>query len=583
MTVCVLGMHRSGTSLVARLLNILGLDLGASNEFVPPDRDNPTGFWEHRGFVAISDEILQRLGGDWREPPTFPEDWALRHEFDDLMDEARRLIAREFSGAPSWGWKDPRASLTLPFWQRLLPDLHYVICFRNPLEVARSLEVRDALPMSASARLWTTYSWRALRATAGHRRVLVFYEDLLSDAAGEVERIAGALNMAGLGERPDARDAVAAFVDDSLRHGRVTAADVAGHDALALSVRAWYLTLHQRVQTERGHDQDRQRDLDAAIDILGAGLDGAGVVDQLEDDLRLMRARLEEAGADVRRAMLEASRATNRASALAASLAIRTRQARALEARLAAPDRPPPAGDAVATLAGHPLFDRACYARQAGLAEGVDPVEHYLTVGSAQGLSPHPLFDPAFYLGRYPELADLEDDLLLHFLDQGGQEWRWPHPLFDTGYYLAMNPDVAASGENPLAHYVREGARMGRAPHPLFDPAFYVAQQPAGAEAADDPLVHYIVTGARHGWNPNPWFDTAYYRAARGDAIEEETNPLAHFDQYGWREGLNPSERFDCLAYLARYADVRESGDNPLTHFLLYGRAEGRRAVRSGA
>ena len=62
--VLVLGMHRSGTSLVIRLLNLLGVSLGSEEHLLPPvDGDNPTGFWEHREVAMINDTILDHLGG----------------------------------------------------------------------------------------------------------------------------------------------------------------------------------------------------------------------------------------------------------------------------------------------------------------------------------------------------------------------------------------------------------------------------------------------------------------------------------------------------------------------------------------
>ncbi|MEX0585828.1 MAG: hypothetical protein WD176_04250, partial [Pirellulales bacterium] len=67
--ICVLGMHRSGTSLVTRLLNLLGVDLGVSAALRPADRFNPTGYWEHQAFIDINDELLRRLGGSWRQIP----------------------------------------------------------------------------------------------------------------------------------------------------------------------------------------------------------------------------------------------------------------------------------------------------------------------------------------------------------------------------------------------------------------------------------------------------------------------------------------------------------------------------------
>jgi hypothetical protein len=122
--VCVLGMHRSGTSLLTGALRLLGVHLGSDENLLPSDEEaNRKGFWENRLIVDLNDALLSRLGGDWHNLPDFPPDWFSSPEFADLRREARAVISKEFGNVPVWGWKDPRACLTLPFWRRLLPPM----------------------------------------------------------------------------------------------------------------------------------------------------------------------------------------------------------------------------------------------------------------------------------------------------------------------------------------------------------------------------------------------------------------------------------------------------------------------------
>jgi hypothetical protein len=139
--ICIAGAHRSGTSMLTRLLHACGLFLGPKNALMPPQADNPDGFWEHLGFVALNDELLNVLGGAWDLPPKADEAFT-RPELDPLRLKARLLI-EGFDSAHVWGWKDPRNSLTLPFWQDLLSGLKTLIIVRNPLEVAYSMQVRN--------------------------------------------------------------------------------------------------------------------------------------------------------------------------------------------------------------------------------------------------------------------------------------------------------------------------------------------------------------------------------------------------------------------------------------------------------
>jgi hypothetical protein len=84
-------------------------------------------------------------------------------------------------------------------------------------------------------------------------------------------------------------------------------------------------------------------------------------------------------------------------------------------------------------------------------------------------------------------------------------------PLFDSAYYLRMYPDVAAAGIDPYLHYIQHGAGEGRKPHALFDTSYYVENHKELAASDVNPLLHYCESGARQGWDPHPLFDTAYY------------------------------------------------------------------------
>jgi hypothetical protein len=126
--ICILGMHRSGTSLLTRVLNLIGVDLGSDEVLTTePVADNPKGYWEHNEITSISDAILKRYGGSWDEPPLLPPGWETSAAIDDLRHHAQQLIQDQFAEVQLWGWKDPRSCLTLPFWQQLLPDMRYII------------------------------------------------------------------------------------------------------------------------------------------------------------------------------------------------------------------------------------------------------------------------------------------------------------------------------------------------------------------------------------------------------------------------------------------------------------------------
>jgi hypothetical protein len=197
--VCVLGMHRSGTSAIASLLDPIGVHLGSNADLRDDAAGDPNGYWEHRGLKAVSEDLLHRLGADWHRPPILAAGWQDTADLDDLRAHARRVVDAHVEQARSagralWGWKDPRTSITLPFWTPLLPDARYVVCLRHPIEAARSLETRDALPLWHGLRLWLVYTASALLHTAGQPRLLLFYEDALADPAAALETLAAFLD-----------------------------------------------------------------------------------------------------------------------------------------------------------------------------------------------------------------------------------------------------------------------------------------------------------------------------------------------------------------------------------------------------
>ena len=183
--------------MVARLLHGCGLYLGPKDALMPPQADNPDGFWEHLGFVALNDELLEGLGGAWDLPPKTNENLS-----DERLDPLRmkaRLLIEGFRSAQIWGWKDPRNSLTLPFWEDLLPGLKTLIILRNPLEVAYSMRKRNGTSYAFGLRLWEIYNRRLIEAAGKSERLFTHYDLFFENTEKELKRIT---NFIGL---PDAK------------------------------------------------------------------------------------------------------------------------------------------------------------------------------------------------------------------------------------------------------------------------------------------------------------------------------------------------------------------------------------------
>jgi hypothetical protein len=236
-------MHRSGTSLISRVANLLGVDLGPERRLRPGDPANPKGFWEYAPFLHVNNRLLWRHHGSWKAPPSLPSGWHRSARVLDQRLRARFYAARDFRGSELWGWKDPRTCLTLPFWQHLFPDLTYVVCFRNPVDVARSHERRDGFDFATGIDLWLRYMDEVMRHTADSPRLFVSYDELFDDPAAPVQSLAEFLERSDPATVERTLDDVSAYVDAGLRHSAATLSELQALPHVPQAVKNLYESL----------------------------------------------------------------------------------------------------------------------------------------------------------------------------------------------------------------------------------------------------------------------------------------------------------------------------------------------------
>lgn len=221
--VCITGMHRSGTSMVTRLLNLCGLSLGHEGGLLPPTDDNPKGYWESRLLVGVNECILSEFGGGWDLLPQLPDNWVDDPRIKQLHVHAPRILAEFSQDGGLWGWKDPRNSVTLPFWRRHEATLTTVVCLRNPLEVAESLHKRGYSSRNFAWQLWLGYNRAVLANTTPGERVVCHYESFFVNAPAELRRLCTRL---GLPASDGQVTAACQTTELGLRHSRATLADL---------------------------------------------------------------------------------------------------------------------------------------------------------------------------------------------------------------------------------------------------------------------------------------------------------------------------------------------------------------------
>lgn len=234
--IAVIGMHRSGTSMIAGLLHACGLFLGPEDRLLPPHETNRMGFFEHEDFVNINERILAHFGGSWHAPPPLEGRWYADPALAPLAEEARVLIA-SFPMNEVWGFKDPRTTILLPFWRRLIPDLRFVVCMRNPLEVGRSLLQRDDIAVQRGAWLWEHYVTAALRGTEGAPRCIVYFDEFFKIPTSAARRM---VEFCGLAWPEDAKW-VEKTIRSDLHHHQVGLQEFFEEDDLPARAKIIYL------------------------------------------------------------------------------------------------------------------------------------------------------------------------------------------------------------------------------------------------------------------------------------------------------------------------------------------------------
>jgi hypothetical protein len=152
----VLGMHRSGTSLVTKSLECLDISLGDNADW--GGQDNPTGHHEDRDILGLNEAVLRRYGSAWDNPVC---DLTKPVVLSDLVLSAQRTLAAKLARWPMFSVKDPRMCRLLPFWrpifERIGCEVSVVRCWRNAGEIALSLAARNQMPHDASLALFHNY------------------------------------------------------------------------------------------------------------------------------------------------------------------------------------------------------------------------------------------------------------------------------------------------------------------------------------------------------------------------------------------------------------------------------------------
>lgn len=231
--VIILGMHRSGTSLVGGLVNKMGLKTGGP--LIQAASDNEKGFFERIDVVLQDDYLMQKQGVHYsfrtfKYDPVTGLKHILMNEDEKFFKEGKRGLA--FLNNPSsypWMLKDPRLCITLRTWLPLLKFVPAILfAYRHPFDVAMSLHKREfeKFEFAKGLKLWYVYNRRAVQQSNDLCRVVTSHRLVMQQPKEQFDRIYDELHECGV-DVPHklTTEEIQSFIDIKLQHGRSTLKD----------------------------------------------------------------------------------------------------------------------------------------------------------------------------------------------------------------------------------------------------------------------------------------------------------------------------------------------------------------------
>jgi hypothetical protein len=313
--VMILGMHRSGSSVLTRLFGALGCDLPV--DALPATAENRLGYWEPRGVRELNDEVLASAGSRWNDLQTFNADWYASPVRGVFVERGRRVLREAFSSSALFALKDPRICRLAPLWFEILAaegvDPVVVLGLRNPEEVAASLLKRDGFLREEGMLLWLRHMLDAERASRGKPRIVADYTQVLQNWRQVAAASSEVFGFAWPRPHAAASFDLVDYINISDRHNYAVDAQTVTDPTISSWVRqAFTLLLSRDGKPARVDDPQDQARLDTISSEFSMSLDNfaplllagmrnreqlqakTGALESVEIEVSALRAQLEE-------------------------------------------------------------------------------------------------------------------------------------------------------------------------------------------------------------------------------------------------------------------------------------------------
>ena len=212
-------MHRSGTSAVTGLLQMMGAELG--DDLMPPWPDNEKGFFENNKIWNYNQQLLESFNSSW-DDPFLTQNWCTEHDLKDFKQPIKELIDTQFGSSDLFAIKDPRLCILLPLWKDILDKMEIesvcVLPVRHPLEVAKSLQKRNKFSLEKGLLLWLNHVLSAERVSRDCCRIYLKFDDLFSNPEGIFATVQKKLHLHFPKTLEGSNGQIRSFLNKNLKH-----------------------------------------------------------------------------------------------------------------------------------------------------------------------------------------------------------------------------------------------------------------------------------------------------------------------------------------------------------------------------
>lgn len=612
-SIIVLGMHRSGTSVLTGLVSILGAYAGSS--LMAPTKENPKGYFENNKVYFLNEKILQENESSW-DDYTFSLEKISPEKIDEYVIQAKNIIQDELKYVKKIIIKDPRICLLFPIWERALNELDIkikiLLAYRSPMEVAFSLKARDQMPVEKGLLLWSHYFFLSEFFSRNYERQVVHFDDDFHDFEFFVEKLA---DFTGNDLTELCLESAKSFYSPKLKHQNISLENISlqlppylngvisllrerefddssrldkFHEEFINST-TFYLWNNESLQKQLLNRDENKTLLETRLQ---EALQEQMLCKQLQEELQQKLLNKEQGIEELNNELFN-SKEQSKKDLLDKQTAILNKDEiikqlnEELSRLLEELQKNKYIIEQTTTLLNNTEEELTSLKGQEYdeklkqeilekqvLAEEKNHLKFKLeekrnrisflenSIVSSERVLLTTIKNKVFRRHIQNNLNATSTltikKLFYPFLSRQTKKLLNEKSLiiksgaFSPLYYLSMYPDVLDSGIDPLIHYCKYGWKEGRRPAASFDINRYLEKNPNLIKAGINPLVHFIRSKDRKKIRKKT-------QEGRNNQVEDKTYSL-----------------FDEVYYLAQYQDVRVKGIDPFQHYMNHGWKEGR-------